>query len=154
MKKIGKSLLAVLIVSLISVACAVTAKQKVGLERDKLALEREKLALEREKLALEREKLALEKQMQNDDLELVREEENMCVRLYNILNKCHQQGEGKSAESCANLTLRIAEKFAPDFMDNPDSLASFSLMCGKACAYGSEGKTFMPFPIFQREICR
>jgi hypothetical protein len=146
MKKIGKSLVAVLVVSLISVACGVTAKQKADLEM-------QKIALEREKIALEREKLALEKQRQNDELESVREEENMCVRLYDILNKCHQQGEGRSVESCANLTLRIAERFAPDFRDNPDSLASFSLMCGKACAYGSEGKTFLPFSIFQREIC-
>jgi hypothetical protein len=137
------------------VGCGVTYKQKADLD-----IERQKIELEKQKLDLERQKLALEKQKWADNIEgeqrldAARENEEMCVSLYDILNECHQHGQGRTVEVCADLTLSIAERFAPNFRDNSKTLASFSLMCGKVCSYGSEGKIFLPFSMFQKELCR
>jgi len=139
-----------LLVSLSCVSCGTT--QEIEFEKEKLEFEKEKLEFEKEKLALKQQKQKYE----NRQLEMTqerKEDEGMCGTLYNILEGCYKQGKGQTVEICADLTLGLAEKLAPDFRNNPETLASFSLMCGKACAYASQGEVFPSFSTFQREVC-
>jgi hypothetical protein len=149
MKNRGKSL-AILVLGLL-VGCGVSPEQ-VELEKQKVELEKQKLELERQQFALEKEK-----QRRTEVLGATgkreNKEEGTCTALYDIFKECYKQGKGKKVEVCADLTVSLVENLAPQFKDNRETLASFSLMCGKACAYGSQGSAFPAFSTFKRKIC-
>ncbi|OQY51483.1 MAG: hypothetical protein DRR08_16090 [Candidatus Parabeggiatoa sp. nov. 2] len=151
MKNRGKSI-AILVLGLL-VGCVVSPEQKnFELEERKVKLKEEELKLKQEQFAFEKEK-----QRRRDVLGATgnreNEEKGTCTALYDIFQECYKQGKGKKVEVCADLTLSLVENLASEFKDNQETLTSFSLMCGKACAYGSQGRAFPAFSIFKRKIC-
>ncbi len=171
MKK-TKKFVTFLLVSLFCVGCI------TSLERERIQLEREKLQFEREKEAARREaeqceaklreaergeaeQRAAQRQEEQHQAELRDAErlerqktaqQGQCSTLFSFLEQCHKGGSGQTVSFCKELTLGVAKELAPKFRDNPDGLASFSLMCGKACVLGTSGQNFPSFSAFQ-EMC-
>jgi hypothetical protein len=150
MKNRGKSI-AILVLGLLVGCVGNPEREKVELEQQKVELEKQKLDLERQQFALDKEKQRRREGLATGKRE--NEEEGTCTALYDIFKECYKQGKGKKVEVCADLTLSLVENLASEFKGNQETLASFSLMCGKACAYGSQGSAFPSFSIFKRKIC-
>jgi len=158
MNHIMVKLMTLLIVSLSCTACGLIGQKKTPQEK---TLTNESLQLEWKRLHSEREQRRLE---QNQQTKTIKQSntlkpqpitnQEMCTTLYYILQGCYQQGKGNKVDICADLTFKIAENFSLSFFkDNPKILASFSLMCGKACAYGSQDQNFPSFVTFKKDIC-